>query len=387
MNASPPRAAPPAIVLRDIVDFTDIAGWSDHGEDAIEFVITPGSRFLLLAEGLAIGKLVDLRAGGARISVKLTFAVSSAESPWDSIRRADCLSGAFGLGLLLSAESVTDATQTPVKDALVAGFWNYVTSHRGIIGDGKRVTIIAREPNAPLAECLIEKGPLDFPGPGTFVTLLETIARSLGAGQEFEFSETETTVSTFLYEAARNSWEHGRESDQGVVKGARGILVEKIAIMNDADLTARRDIPQFVQEYLQRVRNVRGRAKMFAVAFTVADYGRGIHQTLPAADGEDAWQRLLRAFERGESRKPRGNDLNWGQGLPNIVDVCRRPLAAFLFVRSAELVGFADFSLERERSCLLSPLTSVPANGRGTSLSVLWVLAEPGATHDQQTLF
>jgi hypothetical protein len=217
--------------LREVVNFSDIVGWDAPGEDEIQFVVAACSRFILLAEGVAIGRLADLRARGARISVRLAFSVSSDESPWDSIRRSDCLCGAFGLGLLLSAENVIDASQTPVKDTLIAGFWNYVTSHQGIIGDGKRVTIIAREPNAPLAECLIEKGPLDFPGPSKFANLLETIAYSLGAGgaQPFQFSATELGVSSFLYEAARNSWEHGREAeDDSIARGARGILVEKI---------------------------------------------------------------------------------------------------------------------------------------------------------------
>lgn len=373
-------------------DFSDVLQWQVEEGERVEFVVGKESRFMTLAEGIAIGRLQDLRASQARIAVRLTFPVNIGQGYseiWTVIAGIPMLCSPFGLALLLASEEVKDSNGTSIRDGLLAAFWQQTQLRNGLIGDGKRLSVIAREPSAPLPSCLVERSENDFPTPSKFKKLLESMGSQLGGGQSLTFSIAEQGISTFLYEATRNSWEHGRENEAGeVLPGARGIIVEKLIIHNAADLASRRDVPSFVRRYLERVHEDRGEGQMFALAVTVADYGPGIHRTLPGRAGESDWNRLLRAFETGSSCKPSASDLSWGQGLPNIVDVCKPPLKGFLFVRSAELSGCADFSLPSEAdTSLLIPLTNVAPSGCGTSLSILWVLAAPGYDHDQQMLF
>lgn len=379
------------IRIQSFNTFEDIAKWKASKGDKVTFLVPKEARFVTLAEGIAIGRLHDLRTHDCEVTVKLTFPIQSGLSTdevWKVLVSIPFLNGPFGLDLLLSATEVVDNVGTSVRDYLLSGFWSEIIRREGLIGDGKRLCVISREPSVPLPACLMERGQLDFPSPSKFTRLLESVATLLGGGQGLAFSTAEQGLSTFLYETARNSWEHGRETIDGTVeKGARGIVVEKLMVQNAKDLASRRDVPEFLRNYLERVHEARGKKAMFVIAVTVADYGRGIHKTLPSKADEDDWHRLLRAFQKGQSRKPKASDLNWGEGLPNIVDVCRPPLKGFLFVRSAELSGYADFSLPSKEIDLLNPMETLVSDSCGSSISVVWALAESGQTHDQQMLF
>jgi hypothetical protein len=128
------------------------------------------------------------------------------------------------------------------------------------------------------------------------------------------------------------------------------------------------------------------------VAITIADFGRGIHATLPPEVPGDDWQRLHLAFETRISRLPSGGDRERGLGL---IEVVKQATAAkaFLFVRSGACFGYRDFSQgsiapDNDRADRIAALDlqpwqgDVPSTNAGTSLTLVWP-----ATTGQLSLF
>ena len=187
-------------------------------------------------------------------------------------------------------------------------------------------------------------------------------------------SPTEDQITTFLYEAAHNSHEHGRLSstNEGLI-GFRGIIGSRLL---QEDLTKRDGFPRVyaaLSAFEQRLSRLQGKS-IVLLAYTVTDFGRGIQHTLPPKDvNETLEQRLIRAFKSGESRKTHGTATSVGEGLDKML-AASRTLGAFIFVHSAGLLAFADFSDAQDASLgqFLQQNIQVSATNIGTSVTVIW---------------
>jgi hypothetical protein len=163
------------------------------------------------------------------------------------------------------------------------------------------------------------------------------------------------------------------------VQGVRGILFDRVTVASSSELEARRDLVPFQREYLRQI-GAGGRWPLVIFAFTVADLGSGIQHTLPALPGEDTWERLNRAFLAGVTRKQPGITVETGRGLSKLHESAAR-LRALLFVRSAELSGYTDFSSSAGQLERLA----LPFGTIGTSLTLMWPATRTGG--DQGVLF
>ncbi|OGQ59900.1 MAG: hypothetical protein A3J24_11140 [Deltaproteobacteria bacterium RIFCSPLOWO2_02_FULL_53_8] len=207
---------------------------------------------------------------------------------------------------------------------------------------------------------------------------MRTLAKQMGLIKCFGVSATEEALNTVLYETVRNSHEHARRD----YPSFRGVVFRKLIFSNVEDLEGRSSLPTELKGYIRRIWKSFPQHKHMFASFAIADVGPGIHNTLPSKAGEAAWSRLNRAFNPGESRKPSGA-LSSGEGLPGVISAARR-LGAFLFVQSAELAGYRDFTLA-EGEETLSPLVEGVPNTLGTSITILWPMFEDDI--DQPSLF
>ncbi|HWV99753.1 MAG TPA: hypothetical protein VNZ64_08695 [Candidatus Acidoferrum sp.] len=376
------------IALSSAISFEELAAWQGSGAEALSFKLTKESDFSAFVEGTAIGKLFELRQRKISIEVQCTFPILTGQLEHFPQAGLGLFSTLFGLALLYESKRVFDSRGQDVKASLYQFLWKRVMESGGNIGDGKKRSIIFREPDIPVPRCLREGERAIFPSRLKFKALLTECGIDLGAGKQFGASQTEDKVATFLYEAARNSHEHGRENLKlEVQSGIRGILIEKVALTLRDEIEKRREFPPTVREYLRRVWDSPSRG-LFLISFTVCDFGLGIQHTLVPLPRETPQQRLNRAFKPGESRKPKGAEINRGEGLPKILETYRR-LRAFLFLQSAELCGFVDFSKTispptNSSDELLCGYSEKSPNELGTSMTLLWPI--PSESPDQQVL-
>jgi hypothetical protein len=257
--------------------------------------------------------------------------------------------------------------------------WSSVQRAGGELGDGRRRYIVFRDPDYSVPHCLRHSSTKSFPIPSEFESLVRKICLKLTGEGTAGLPLSESSLITFLYETVRNSHEHGRYDAMGrLVAGIRGVIAEKYIFETAESAFERKDLPMPIKTYLSHVWPVRvgrqratGTRKKLLLSFTVSDFGQGIQNTLSPVEGETPWGRLNRAFAPGESRKPVGNDLNRGLGLAKVWRAASR-LKAFLFVCSADLIGYRDFS---GSSPVAGPLLEKAgcAPGRlGTSITLVW---------------
>jgi hypothetical protein len=285
--------------------------------------------------------------------------------------------GLFGLELLWTSRNYFDPDGNDKGHELRESIWSLVQKNLGEYGDSRQRNILSREPNYALPQCLLNGRVRRFPDRLQFKLLLQDKGRLLVGDENLGVSLAEDSVITFLYEAARNSYEHGRyDRSNRIIPGIKGIGIEKLVFSNERELRYRKDLPETVRLYLKRLWGGKKGRKLI-IAFTVADLGQGIHNTIPGLSNERPWQTFLRAFEAGVSRKPKGIGMDRGMGLAKLTDSAER-LDAFLFVHSAGIAAYRDFSIRRKdsRGELLTPWPSQPGQGcTGTSFTLLWPLA------------
>ena len=356
--------------LSEFTSLEDVAEWTKT-DDAkeIELQISSSAGFAPTVEGVALGALQQLAQKGSLI----------AECGGYVERLPRVFDGLFGLSVALIARTIAGPHGLSRKTALAADLWQRVLDGRGQVGTGNHVGIVFRDPDYWMPQCL--RSPEGhFPKRDLFRSSILSAAQGMGFPRSF--STTEEDVITFLYEATQNSHDHARVGSDGrAVSGIRGILLDRVAVTSGRELAGRRDLSEFQRSYIRRASaEIAGSARFFA--FTVSDLGPGIHNTLPSSPSESAWSRLNRAFTAGETRKPRGAGLESGQGLAKLRESSRR-LRALLFVKSADLAGYIDFSLD----CDSNRLTEIPTRfgSMGTSLTLMWPATRTGG--DQKSLF
>lgn len=356
-----------------VAEFTsldDIAQWAAvDAADEIELRVTAVSGFAPTVEGVALSTLQQL-AKRTSLTAECSVEAAKASKLFDSL---------FGLSLSLASRAVTGPNGEEQKNLLSTRLWQRVLQARGQVGTGNHVSIVFRDPDYWLPQCL-RGSEAHFPTRDVFRSTLLTAAQGMGFPRSF--SNTEQDVITFLYEATQNSHDHARVGPDGrAVSGIRGILLDRVTVTSAAELDNRRDLSEFQRAYIRRSKKGVPDASLF-FAFTVADLGAGIHNTLPSTPGESSWATLNRAFSAGQTRKPRGAGLEAGQGLAKVWGSAKR-LRALLFVKSAELVGYMDFSTGGEEVRLIELPTRLGETG--TSLTMMWPSTKTGG--DQGSLF
>jgi hypothetical protein len=362
------------INLKRETTLSDVAGWLRDGAAEMTFIVWPNSDFTTAVEGVALTVLRELWASGRVIHVDCRFGVEAAVRVQD----LGLFDGLFGLCLAVVAKTIRSASSDQVRPALLQRLWDRVRQGRGCIGHGKRLAIVSRDPDVPVP-AILRTGSTHFPQRAHFAPVLQGVAHDMGFGnfglrKRTILTADEEAALTFLYETARNSHEHGRhDRDDRAVHGIRGTIIERLIFTSRGEVDARSTLPEWQRQYAARVWPRMERSKRI-VAYTVVDLGSGIQNTLPPVVPEESpWDRLNRAFRDGETRKPKGTDVEAGVGLYKVAQAAMN-LKALLVVKSGELLGFADFSVDRHAgSPFLEPWPEgLDVGHQCTSVTLMW---------------
>lgn len=366
------------INLGQAVSVEEVTTWNCEDSSQVIFVLSRTSDFALFAEGAALAKICEFRTRNIAIKVQASFLITETADE----RSFGILSSLFGVSLLHNATELSDYSGTDVREKLLTRLWEAIQRGNGEFGDGKKRCVVFRDPDYSLPQCFREDDRRRFPFLEAFDRLLRIFGRELTGDKSFGNSIAERQVITFLYEAALNAHEHGRPN---APEGIRGIIAEKFIFQSDSHLHLREQIPDLVKEYLSNCYGAE-EARRLVIAFTVADLGPGIHQTLPSIAGESAWNRLNRAFASGVSRKAAANDVRKGEGTVKILASAQN-LNAFLFVHSADLLAYRNFSYLSNPSHAdhLAPWPAKYGHSIGTSLTLIWPVTK--ASPDQRSFF
>jgi hypothetical protein len=342
--------------ISEYTSLDDVASWTrEAGNSDVVFKVSTASGFAPMVEGVALGALQQL-VESARVLVDCTVNPDKAPKLFESL---------FGVALALGAHRIQSPEGVDVKSETAARLWNMVLSSRGAFGIGNRKSLVFRDPGSPLP-LVIRGANGEFPRRDQFRTALAKTLKSMGG--DGAFSNMEENVVTFLYEATQNSHDHGRMGANSSVSGVRGILLDRLNVNSLAELYVRTDLSPFQRDYIQRAFSASADARRF-FAFTVADLGVGIQHTLPKENEESDFDRLRRAFRPGVTRKPKSAGLESGLGLAKLHESARH-LKALLVVKSAELLGYIDFSGEGSQDELTEEAMRFGAVG--TSLTMVW---------------
>jgi hypothetical protein len=351
----------------------DVAHWNCEAGDEVEFRVKRESGFNLFTTGAAISALHRVRSKASSITIRSEFSFPAnirtvSVNEWPSLFLT-----LGGIALLHAANRVIDAAGADLSSVAFDVAWRQlILKAGGIIGDGKSQSLVCREFDSPIPEAVRSSETNKIPSRKEFESVLAKLGGELGAGKKFFGSITEAGVSGFLFEAFRNAIEHAQPDQEGIW----GVSIEKLLLQVNDEIVQRKQIPDILRDFVGRRFLKRSG---FWICVTVADYGLGIQTTLPPLQDEAEWPRLLRAFERGTSRKPKSGSPNRGQGLPNIIDEARR-LNACIFVNSTGLAALYDASVPHSAWSQIP----IPSGLRGTSISIFWPVTSESP--DQQTL-
>jgi len=336
------------------------------------------------AQGLALAMLAGLDPTTHDFALECEF-----EEPKNLTETAASpFFGAYGFALTRLARRIF-FTGRPASNSFKPLLSTVYKDCNGVMGTGLSRSIVCADPVFSLppalpADLVAEAG-TPFPPPSSFSTLLHAIVKDMGF-RRLLGSHQESSIVDFVYEALRNSLEHGMpESAARKSRSTRALIIDKV-VLQTAVLDKRHVSPEF-KEYLDRIAEANaGELGLGIACFTVADQGEGIQGTLPPDEGETEDARLLRAFEPGESRKPAGV-VSRGLGLPKVV-ASSHHLQALIRVSSGELIVGQDFSTGESKYPKLSleALRRMREGFRcGTSISIF--VPEYGRDLDQVSLF
>ena len=288
--------------------------------------------------GLALSALAAIRPGASDMLLECDF--SEPEGVEEIL--STLFAGAFGFALarLVRRIQFSGKAASPQFKSLLS---QYYKQSKGVLGIGSMCSVVCPDPVFALPPALVGMGTADvldsFPPPSAFHMMLNEVVVGMGFRRLLASSE-EASIVTYVYEALRNSLEHGLPADSlRRSRSTRALIVEKIVL--GPDLAARHLSPE-LKEYLLRIAEANPEIGLGVVCFTVADQGDGIQSTLPPKADETPQERLARAFVSGESRKP-VSIVSRGLGLPKVVSSAHH-LQALVRVTSGNLVVGQDFS-------------------------------------------
>lgn len=357
----------------------DVLSWDLPASDVIR--VSKRSSFEPGAQGLALAALASLTPNLQGPSLLCEF-----EEPTTSAAFEETIfASGFGMALSRLAHSIEfqGGVSSNAFKVLLASVYK---AKDGIFGAGSSMSVVCADHVFSLPPALVRLGEStdDYPPPSVFQLLLTRIVQQMGF-RRLLGSVEEASVVSFIYEALRNSQEHGITLDPvRRRRSTRALIVEKLVLQRDL---AHRQFSPELRGYLERIVEYhRDDLGLGVVCLTVADQGDGIQATLPSRDGETAVQRFARAFEPGESRKPAGM-VSRGLGLPSVVASAHR-LKALVRITSGSLQVGKDFSLAVEKYPKLDfdSVRQLPDSvSRGTSVSIFF--PELGFDINQKPLF
>jgi hypothetical protein len=365
------------IAIGPHVTFSAVKAWTYAPRLRVSVVSAPA--FEAGVMGIAMARLSAFVNRGARIS--LTLQKDLPKEAQDFERTIWC--SPFGFLLLLIAHDSFLADK-PLDMQLVKklAFDNY-RQQLGGIGKGNQIHWISIDPAIPLPPILPLSEEKGFPTPSDFAELISTSVQRMGT---FVLSSvTEQPIASFIYETARNSYEHGRIDSAGsTTRGIRSISLERLIFANRGEVS-QRNLPDHLKTYFRTLFND-GRFGRQVFCLSIMDQGLGIQGTLPSMPHETSVQRLSRAFRDGESSKPQG-EANRGLGLSNVL-FAARDLGALLQIYSAGLFVYQDFLNPDDKYPALAPSVIDEAKGadlQGTVISLF--IPQHETSPDQKELF
>lgn len=345
--------------------------------------ISKRSSFEAGAQGLAVASLAGLATVAEDFLLECDFEEPRTFEELD----ATLFSSAFGFAIARRARRIQFSGK-PAAPGFKSSLAALYKAKGGVLGLGASRSLVCVDPIFPLppelAEAGMDQSDEGFPAPSVFGSMLQRTVQAMGF-QRLLGSAGESSVVSFIYEALRNSLEHGIPSDfTRRSRSTRALVVEKI-VLQASDVASRRLSPE-LKEYLARISEGKENLGLGAACFTVADQGDGIQVTLPAKHEESSEHRLARAFQPGESRKPSGV-VKRGLGLPAVVSAAHH-LQALVRVTSGSLDLTQDFSTGEHKYPTLEfgSVRSLPSTFvAGTCVSIF--VPEFSRDLDQGSLF
>src|SRR5262249_24380913 len=155
------------------------------------------SGFAPTVEGVALSTVQQL-AQRTNLTAECSVEAAKASKLFESL---------FGLSLSLASRAVKGPDGQEQRVALATRLWQRVQHARGQVGTGNHVSIVFRDPDYWMPQCL-RGAEVHFPTRDIFRSTLLSAARGMGFPRSF--SNTEQDVITFLYEATQNSHDHAR---------------------------------------------------------------------------------------------------------------------------------------------------------------------------------
>jgi hypothetical protein len=329
------------IRISDRTSAEDIAAWNLEGH--VHFVLTSAASFIPGAQGLAISALRGFASSDPRISITCEFDEPASTTELEHT----IFDSGFGFALVRLAKSISfPPSISPKSGSFKRLMGRLYLEKQGCLGSGKHAAILFVDPRYPFAPALKEDvyaGDPDFPPPSKFSEVLSRLSDGLGFQRLFH-STLESHLVGLVYELTRNSWEHGVQQEDSGAASSRALVLEKILFQSGDNFERFSDE---IRSYLLRIKGGGRKIGAGVLCITVADVGQGIHKTLPSLPGETSQQRLSRAFESGQSRKPPGA-VSRGMGLANAISAAFQLQSLFL-VYSSDLAASQDFSTGAEK--------------------------------------
>jgi len=329
--------------------------------------------------GITMGLLSGMASMGASISLVLQKDLP--KDPQEFERSMWCSPFGFFLLLIASDAAVNDK---PVELQLLKrlAFDSY-RQHLGGIGSGNQLHWMSIDPAIPLPPLLPFDEQKGFPTPSDFARVISTSVHRMGT---FALSSVvEKPIVSFIYETARNSYEHGRIDAAGsTTRGIRSISLERIIFANRGEI-GQRSLPDYLRNYFRTLFN-EARFDKQVFCLSIIDQGLGIQRTLAPHQGETHLQTLKRAFVDGESSKPKG-EANRGLGLSNVL-FAAKDLGALIQIYSAGLFIYQDFLNADDKYPVFAPIViddSPRSEAQGTVMSLF--IPQHAVSPDQKELF
>ncbi|MDF1821706.1 MAG: hypothetical protein P1U64_09045 [Alcanivoracaceae bacterium] len=349
-----------------VTSIDEVMSWNMTGD--VEIELTKSSSFEFGIEMFALARLASARNDDLNINVYASF-----NEPNDFEDLENCIfSTAFGFSLARVSSSVRFNGALASKDfkPLLS---SYYRSHRGVVGIGKKLSIVSIDPVYPVPEIFSPQefdGALPIPGPSSFKKALSEQSRKMGVSDGF-FSLNEKGLTQFLYETFRNSCEHGWSASDGFQRSTRSVTIEKLNVRKPDDIP--KSSSHDLASYLGRVLvSEKDHFDSGFLCISVADQGLGIQKTLPEYSGESPQKRFIRAFKDGESRKPDGV-VQRGLGLGNAISAAMA-LDAYVRIFAGGFFYEQDFSKDDQKYPSLngSLLREIDSSLHGTVFSIIF---------------
>ncbi|VVE18482.1 hypothetical protein PCA20602_03016 [Pandoraea capi] len=370
--------------IQDRTSIADVLSWRLAACNTIN--LARRSAFEPGAQALALSLLASIRIGRDAPILVCDFDEPKGIEELEGTPLASPFG--FALSRLVSQIQFSNGLASPTLKPLLGGMYK---SSQGVFGKGTSRAVVFPDPVFQIAPALSTRNATSadiFPSPSAFSVLLNSEVESLGFRRALGSSE-ESGIVAFVYEALRNSLEHGLP--QGSVRksrSTRALILEKI-VLQSAELSSRH-LSEDLKEYLLRIFEAnKSDLGLGVLCISVADQGSGIQSTLPVKaelPQESAVERLARAFLPGESRKPVGV-IKRGLGLPSVISAAHS-LQALLRISSGNLVAEQDFSLGEDKypRLNLESIHEVPSETVfGTCISIF--VPEFAIDRDQPSLF